>query len=180
VRFPDDPAPSVSGKRAKVPREPRCISQGAETPHRLLLADPDMRSLGVEKVIHVDPCPTFEYPRTLSANVKKRGRVSLASRVPTVLGCGQPIWTAMAHLASGTTSAWMFVVFSMLPRVWTSHASFRYAAHSASRAKAASIRCIASIASSGETLLVGGISPAILAVSSSKNSSAFLLYPRLS
>ena len=91
VRFPDDPAPSVSGKRAKVPRESCCISQGAETPHRLLLADPDMRSLGVEKVIHVDPCPTFEYPRTLSANVKKRGRVSIASRAPTVLGCGQPI-----------------------------------------------------------------------------------------
>jgi hypothetical protein len=32
----------------------------------LLLADPDMRSLVAEKVIHVDPCPTFQYSRTLS------------------------------------------------------------------------------------------------------------------
>lgn len=87
VRFPGDP----QQRRLFPVKEQKYlvdISQGAETPHRLLLADPDMRSLVAEKVIHVDPCPTFQYSRTLSANVKKRSRG--LSRLARAAGLGTP------------------------------------------------------------------------------------------
>ena len=175
----DPLAPSVSGKRAEVPRLHQPRRRNAAS-----LAVGRTRHVAMWKKEYVSIVAVLIGTRgTLSVSVKKRVR---PWRVLMALGCGQPIWPASGVLGLRDyfcNHVWLLRLVQPTPRC--SHVCEEVmhradtAAHSASRAKAASILCMASIASAG-SLLVGGTSPAIRAVSSSKNSSAFLLYPRLS
>jgi hypothetical protein len=119
---------------------------------------------------------------TLAASVKKRAtlaRVDALGMRASNMGALGPLMYICMFAAS---IAWLYVTADSSIRPCAGQVMHRpNADHSASRAKAASIRCIASIASTGvpgepdTSLLLGGTSPAILAVSPSKKSSAFLL-----